>query len=82
MFEKTKKKLMTLKLVICIIINFLKLRELHTSVMSSNLINRLSLVKDLSKMTYDIITLNLVSIMCNTLPLYGRIKKMFRKKEC
>ncbi len=82
MFEKTKKKLMTLKLVICIIINFLKLRELHTSVMSSNLINRLSLVKDLSKMTYDIITLNLVSIMCNTLPLYSRIKKMFRKKEC
>ncbi len=81
MFEKTKKKIMTVKLVVCIIINFLKLREIQTSVMSGGLINKLSLVKDLSKMTFDIITLNIISILCNSLPLYNRIKKIFKKNK-
>jgi hypothetical protein len=77
--ESIKKRILTLKIVICIIINFLRLRNLHNSIMSSNLINKLALIKDLTKLSYDIITFNFVSVMFNSLPLYMKIKKIFRK---
>ena len=49
--------------------------------MSSNLINKLTLVKDLTKMSYDIITFNYISVMFNSLPLYMRFKKLFRSMK-
>jgi len=80
-FENTKKRLLTIKIVTCIIINFIRLRNLHNSIMSSNLINKLTLVKDLTKMSYDIITFNYISVMFNSLPLYMRFKKLFRNMK-
>ena len=73
-FDKTKKKVLTIKLVSCIIINILKLRELHLKISSSNLIDRLVLLKDLSKFSYDILTFNIVSLVCNFFPLYSKLK--------
>ncbi len=81
MFENTKKRLLTIKIVTCIIINFVRLRNLQKSIMSSKLINKLTLIKDLTKMSYDIITFNYISIMFNTLPLYMRFKKLFRNMK-
>ena len=82
-FENTKKRLLTIKIVTCIIINFVRLNNLRNSIMSSNLINKLTLVKDLTKMSYDIITFNYISVMFNSLPLYMQFKKLFRNmKKC
>lgn len=75
MLNNTKKHILTVQLVSCIIINVLKLRELHIKIMSSELINKLSLLKDLSMFSYDIITLNLFSMVCNSIPLYLKLKK-------
>lgn len=80
-FENTKKRLLTVKIVTCIIINFVRLNNLRNSIMSSNLINKLTLVKDLTKMSYDIITFNYISVMFNSLPLYMRFKKLFRNMK-
>lgn len=80
-FEKTKKHLLTVKIVICIIINILRLRELHSRITSNKLINRLSILKDISKITYNIITLNLVSVLFSTIPLCMKIKKLFKKAK-
>lgn len=77
--ESLKKNILTFKIVICIIINFLKLRNLHNSIMSSNLVNKLSLIKDLTKMSYDVITFNFVSVIFHGLPLYMKFKKLIRK---
>ena len=80
-FENTKKRLLTIKIVTCIIINFVKLKNIRNSIMSSNLINKLTLVKDLTKMSYDIITFNYISVMFNSLPLFMRFKKLFRNMK-
>ena len=78
-FDITKKRLLTIKIVTCIIINFLKLKNIHYSIMSSNLINKLTIVKDLTKMTYDIMTCNFIPVIFNTLPMYMKFKKIFKK---
>lgn len=75
MLNNTKKHILTVQLISCIIINVLKLRELHIKIMSSELINKLSLLKDLSMFSYDIITFNLFSMVCNSIPLYLKLKK-------
>lgn len=74
-FDNTKKKILTVKIVSCIIINFLRLREVHTKITSGKLIDRLNFIKDLSKLSYDILTFNLFSILYNSVPLYLKLKK-------
>ena len=80
-FEKTKKHLMTVKIVTCIIINFMRLKELHTKIQSTNIINNLLLIKDLSKLTYNLITFNLISFFYTSIPLCMKLRRLFRKKE-
>jgi hypothetical protein len=79
MLLNIKKNLLTVQLISCIIINILKLRELHIKIMSSNLINKLLIIKDISSMTYDILTLNIISVLCNGIPLYLKLKNVSDK---
>ena len=79
LFSKTKKNIMTVQLISCIIINFLKLRELHTKIMSSKLINKVTIIKDLSSLTYDILTFNIFSFITTAIPLYRKINKYIKK---
>ena len=79
MLSDIKKNILTIQLISCIIINILKLRELHIKIMSSNLMNKLLIIKDISSMTYDILTLNIISILCNGLPLYLKLKRVTNK---
>jgi hypothetical protein len=80
LFEKTKKHILTLKIVLVIIINLLKLRELHTKITSNKFINKLSILKDISKLTYNILTLNIFSVLFGTIPLCMKLKKFLKKK--
>jgi hypothetical protein len=66
-FEKTKKHILTIKVVTCIIINFLRLKDLYSKISSNKLIDNLSLIKDLSKITYNLLTFNLISVFYNTM---------------
>jgi hypothetical protein len=79
LFSKTKKNIMTVQLISCIIINFLKLRELHTKIMSSKLINKVTIIKDLSSLTYDILTFNIFSFITTAIPLYRKLKRYLKK---
>jgi hypothetical protein len=78
-FDNTKKKILAVKFISCIIINFLRLKELKTNIINSSLVDKLTLLKDLSKLSYDILTFNLVSLVCNTLPIFFKFKKMIGK---
>jgi len=78
-FDNTKKKILAIKFISCIIINFLRLRELKTNIINSSLVDKLTLLKDLSKLSYDILTVNLVSLVCNTLPIFFKFRKMIGK---
>ena len=80
-FENTKKKIMTLKFVMCILINVLKLRELHTTIASSSLINNLNIIKDLTKVSYNILTFNLISVFYNTVPLLLKLRKFMKRNK-
>jgi hypothetical protein len=75
-YEFTKKSLISVKLISYIIINILKLRELHTSIQSNSFINKLYLIKDVSKIGLDIVSFNILSILVNTLPYYHKLKKI------
>lgn len=77
-FDNTKKKILAIKFISCIIINFLRLRELQTNIINSSLVDKLTLLKDLSKMTFDLLTLNMMSLVCNTIPMYFKLKKIVK----
>jgi hypothetical protein len=73
--ENAKKSLLSIKLISYIIINVLRLRELYSSISSNGLINKISIIKDLTKFGLDILSFNILSIMINSLPYYRKIKK-------
>lgn len=77
-FDNTKKKILAVKFISCIIINFLKLRELKTNIINSSLVDKLTLLKDLSKLSYDMLTYNVISLVCNTIPIFFKFKKIIR----
>lgn len=74
--DKIKKQVLAIKFISYIIINVIRLRELQTNILNSDLVNKLSLLKDLSKMTYDLLTFNLVSFIFNGVPLIFKFKKL------
>jgi hypothetical protein len=80
-FEKTKRHILTLKIITCIIINFLRLKDLYSKISSNKLIDNLSLIKDLSKLTYNLLTFNLISVFYNSVPLFMRFRKIFGKNK-
>ena len=79
-FEKTKKHILTIKVITCIIINFLRLKNIYSKISSNNIIENLSLIKDLSKITYNLLTFNIISVCYSSIPLFMKFKKMFGKK--
>lgn len=80
-FEKTKKHILTFKIVTCIIINFLRLKDLYSKISSNKLIENLAFIKDLSKITYNLLSFNLISVFYNTIPLLMKVKKIFGKPK-
>lgn len=74
-----KKKILVIKLISNIIISILKVRELYKNILYTKLIDRFSIVKDITAFTYDVLTLNVISILCNGLPLLIRIKKFTKR---
>jgi hypothetical protein len=77
--ENTKKNIMRIKIIVCIIINILKLKELHSNITSTNLINKFVLIKELSKITYNMLTFNIISVVFSSIPLCMKLKKIFKK---
>jgi hypothetical protein len=80
-FDKTKRNILTLKIVTCIIINFLRLKDLYSIVSSNKLIDNLSFIKDLTKITYNLLTFNLISVFYNTIPLLMKFRKIFNRSN-
>ena len=76
--NETKKYILTTKLISYIIINTLKIRELYTNLVSSKLVDKITLIKDLAKFSYDLITLNLFGIILNSSLYYNKLQKLYK----
>ena len=72
--DKTKKSILDIKLIACIIINFLKIREIIRSKTSEGLMDKVYFVKNIAKLTYDILTFNVISMAFNIIPIYRKLK--------
>ncbi len=72
--EQAKKNLLKLKLIISIILSVLKLRDLQFSKDSSDIINKIDPIKNMSNLFYDILTFNYFSILMNSTQYYRKIK--------
>jgi len=72
------KKLLVLNYISVIIINILKIRNLYNNLVSNNLLDTMILVKDISKFTFNLLSLNMVSTLYSTISLYGSIKKNYK----
>lgn len=77
--SNTKKHILAVQFISCIIINFLKIKELYGKIKCSSLIDKVTIIKDISLFTYDLLTLNLISMLCNTYPLYTKLRKISSK---
>ena len=77
--SKTKKHILTIQIISIIIINFLKLKEMYSQIKSNKLISKLHIIKDISTFFYDILTFNVFSIFCNSIPMYFKLKKFTGK---
>lgn len=73
--SSTKKHILTIQIISIIIINFLKLKDIYSQIKSNKLISKFSVVKDVSTFFYDVLTFNIFSIFCNTIPMYFKLKK-------
>lgn len=81
MFEKlseVKKEILTFKLISSIIINFLRIRELYGKIKDKKLIETAVTIKDFSGVIYDILTLNIISLMYKTIPIYNTVRKIYK----
>ncbi len=75
--EFAKKYLTTTKLVTYIIINILRLREIHNKLTSGSLLNKMIVIKDLAKFGLDIMSFNIVTILLNSVGYYRKFRKGF-----
>jgi hypothetical protein len=76
--DKLKHSIIKVKLISVIILNILKLRDLQYNKDSSKLIDKFSDVKSISKLFYDVLTLNVYSILMNSLTNYRKIKDYYK----
>lgn len=77
-FENSKKSLLTLKLVSCIIINFLKLKEIYSNSNSNNLLGKINFIRDLSSFSLDLLSFNVVSMLVNIIPFYKKVSSVYK----
>jgi hypothetical protein len=73
--DKSKKSLLIIKIISCIIVNFLKLKDMYFDEKSNNIIDNIKSIKTLTKYGYDILTLNISSMVFNFFPVYRKLKK-------
>jgi hypothetical protein len=69
---------LVLNYISIIIINILKIRNLYNNLVSNNLLDTMILVKDISKFTFNLLSLNMVSTLYSSISLYGSIKKNYK----
>jgi hypothetical protein len=74
--SKTKKHILTVQIVSVIIINFLKLKEMYSQIKSNKLVSKIHVIKDVSTFFYDVLTFNIFSLFCNSVPMYFKLKKI------
>jgi len=77
-FEETKKNILKIKLISSIILSFLKLKDLHYSNDSTNIIEKFGSIKNMSNLFYDILSLNVFSILINFVQYYRKIKNGYK----
>ena len=77
-FEKSKRSLLTLKLVSCIIINFLKLKEIYLNSNSNKLVGKINFIKDLSSFSLDLLSFNVISMALNIIPFYKKVRSVYK----
>lgn len=77
-FESSKKSLLTLKLVSCIIINFLKLKEIYLNSNSNKLISKINFIRELSSFSLDLLSFNVVSMLVNIIPFYKKVRSVYK----
>jgi hypothetical protein len=77
--SNSKRSLLSVHLISCIIINFLKLKELYSNIKSTQLIDKLSYIKDFSNFGFDILNFNILSIILNIYPYYKKCKNIIKK---
>jgi len=76
-FENSKKYLTTTKLITYIIINIIKLRELHMKLTTGTLLNKIIIIKDIAKFGLDIMSFNILTILLNSVGYYKKFRKGF-----
>jgi hypothetical protein len=81
-FEKTKKNILKIKLILSIILNFLKLRDLQFSKDSTNISDKLYSIENINNILYDILNFNIFSISLNSVDYYKKIKKGCKFLSC
>jgi hypothetical protein len=75
LLDELKKNILKIKLITSIILNFLRLRDLHYSENSSDLIDKISNVKSFSVFFLDILQFNVYSMLINSVDYYNKAKK-------
>jgi hypothetical protein len=76
--DSAKKYLTTTKLITYIIINILKLREINMRLTSSSLLNKIIILKDITKFGLDIMSFNILTILLNSVSYYRKFRSGFR----
>jgi len=76
--DSAKKYLTTTKLITYIIINILKLREIHMRLTSSSLLNKIIILKDITKFGLDIMSFNILNILLNSASYYRKFRSGFK----
>ena len=72
------KKILLLNYISIIILNIIRIRDLYKKLASNNLLDSVILVKDISKFTLNLLSLNIISIFTSSLNLYSSIKKNYK----
>jgi len=75
--ESAKKYFTTTKLITYIIINVLRLREIHNKLTSCSLLNKMIVIKDIAKFGLDIMSFNILTILLNSVGYYRKFRKGF-----
>lgn len=77
-FRKMKENIIKIKLISIIILNILKLRDMQYKKDSTIMIDKLDNVKNFSKLFYDVLSLNIYSLLLNSISNYKRIKSYYK----
>lgn len=78
MFEETQKNILKIRFISSIILNFLRLRDLNYSNNSTYIIDKVNTIKGISVLFLDILQLNVISMLFNSLKYYKKFKEGYK----